>query len=182
MGGYVDPTVTERTGLPLLAPFAGELVEMRGWASGSRWIGCGVVRAGDGEQVVVLVAERAAPLPDALPDGDRWLDALLRVTGWAARDATQPWEEIEAELGTALPGDYKRLCQAFGVGEFSQAVGVDPRRDRAASPTARAPGGFCDLLLRRAGGPSAEAYDFGSPTPHRTCASRGAWANPARIA
>ncbi|PWI04666.1 hypothetical protein DIZ27_43930 [Streptomyces sp. NWU339] len=105
MGGYADPTVTERTGLPLLAPFAGELVEMRGWASGSRWIGCGVVRAGDGEQLVVLVAERAAPSPDAPPEGASWVDPLLRVTGGDARDAAQPWTEIEAEVGTELPKD-----------------------------------------------------------------------------
>ncbi|MEU0834478.1 hypothetical protein [Streptomyces sp. NPDC005969] len=105
MGGYVDPTVTERTGLPLLAPFAGELVEMRGWASGSRWIGCGVIRAGDGEQLVVLVAERAAPSPAAPPEGASWVDPLLRVTGWDARDAAQPWAEIEAEVGTELPKD-----------------------------------------------------------------------------
>jgi hypothetical protein len=105
MGGYADPTVTERTGLPLLAPFAGELVEMRGWASGSRWIGCGVVRAGDGEQLVVLVAERAAPSPDAPPEGASLVDSLLRVTGWDARDAAQPWAEIEAEVGTELPKD-----------------------------------------------------------------------------
>ncbi len=58
MGGHTDPKVTERTGLPLLAPFAGELTEMRGWAFGNRWIGCGAVRGGDGEQLVVLVAER----------------------------------------------------------------------------------------------------------------------------
>ncbi|MFF3878854.1 SMI1/KNR4 family protein [Streptomyces sp. NPDC001978] len=124
MGGYVDPTVTERTGLPLLAPFAGELVEMRGWESGSRWIGCGAVRAGDGEQLVVLVAERAAPSPDAPPEGASWVDSLLRATGWDARDAAQPWAEIEAELGTELPCEYKQLCQAFGVGWFSQVVTV----------------------------------------------------------
>ncbi|CAL9491254.1 hypothetical protein SUDANB15_03224 [Streptomyces sp. enrichment culture] len=103
MGGYADPTVTERTGLPLLAPFAGELVEMRGWASGSRWIGCGVVRAGDGEQLVVLVAERAAPSPDAPPEGTSWVDPPPRVTGGDARDAAQPRAEIEAEAGTELP-------------------------------------------------------------------------------
>ncbi|MEU4964566.1 SMI1/KNR4 family protein [Streptomyces smyrnaeus] len=154
MGGYADPTVTERTGLPLLAPFAGELVEMRGWACGSRWIGCGVVRAGGGEQLMVLVAERAAP-----PEEASWGDSLLHVTGWDARDAAQPWAEIEAEveaelpddccawvqrvigltgwkplgisvdwgaiegeLGVALPADYKKLCEAFGGGVFSDSV------------------------------------------------------------
>ncbi|MFD7998830.1 SMI1/KNR4 family protein [Streptomyces mirabilis] len=29
-----------------------------------------------------------------------------------------------AALGTELPGDYKQLCQAFGVGEFSQELSV----------------------------------------------------------
>jgi hypothetical protein len=53
-----------------------------------------------------------------------WVDPLLRATGREARDAAQPWAEIEAELGTELPGDYKQLCQAFGVGEFSQEVSV----------------------------------------------------------
>jgi hypothetical protein len=53
-----------------------------------------------------------------------WVDALLRAIGRDARDAAQPWAEIEAELGTELPSDYKQLCQAFGVGEFSQAVSV----------------------------------------------------------
>jgi hypothetical protein len=111
MGGYADPTVTERTGLPLLAPFAGELVEMRGWAFGSRWIGCGAVRAGDGEQLVVLVAERAVPPPDAPPGGASWVDSLLRVPGGDARDAAQPWAEIEAEGGTELPEDGRTWVQ-----------------------------------------------------------------------
>ncbi|MFI9605018.1 SMI1/KNR4 family protein [Streptomyces sp. NPDC052043] len=53
-----------------------------------------------------------------------WVDSLLRATGRGARDAAQPWAEIEAELGTELPGDYKQLCQVFGVGEFSQEVMV----------------------------------------------------------
>ncbi|MEU4034345.1 SMI1/KNR4 family protein [Streptomyces collinus] len=53
-----------------------------------------------------------------------WVDSLLRATGWNARDVAQPWAEIETELGTELPGDYKELCQAFGAGEFSQEVSV----------------------------------------------------------
>ncbi|CAL9421496.1 SMI1/KNR4 family protein [Streptomyces sp. enrichment culture] len=105
MGGYVDPTVTERTGLPLLAPFAGELVEMRAWASGSRWIGCGAVRAGDGEQLVVLVAERAAPSPDAPPEGDPWADSVIRVPAQEARDAARPGTRAAAEAGRELPED-----------------------------------------------------------------------------
>ncbi|MGW5281452.1 SMI1/KNR4 family protein [Streptomyces collinus] len=52
------------------------------------------------------------------------MDLLLRATGWDAPGAAQPWMEIEAELGTELPRDYKQLCQAFGAGEFSQVVSV----------------------------------------------------------
>ncbi|MCX5092411.1 hypothetical protein OOK36_26745 [Streptomyces sp. NBC_00365] len=52
------------------------------------------------------------------------MDRLLRATGREAGDVAQPWAEIEAELGTELPGDYEQLCQAFGVGEFSQEVSV----------------------------------------------------------
>ncbi|GAA2461980.1 SMI1/KNR4 family protein [Streptomyces lavendulocolor] len=121
-GGYADPTVTERTGLPLLAPFAGELVEMRGWASGSRWLGCGVVRAGDGEQLVVLVAERAAPSPDAPPEGASWADdSPLHVTGRDARDdAAQPRAGI-AEEGNELPED----CRAW-VQRVIELTGWEP--------------------------------------------------------
>ncbi|MFC0600375.1 SMI1/KNR4 family protein [Streptomyces palmae] len=111
MGGYADPKVTERTGLPLLAPFAGELVEMRGWTSGSRWIGCGVVRTGDGEQLVVLVAERAAPSPDAPPEEASWVDPLPCATGGDARDAAQLLGVIKAEVGAELPDDCRTWVQ-----------------------------------------------------------------------
>lgn len=53
-----------------------------------------------------------------------WVESLIRVTGWDAGQFVQPWARIEAELGTELPRDYKRLCEAFGVGEFSQVVSV----------------------------------------------------------
>ncbi|MFJ8072695.1 hypothetical protein ACIQ7Q_01815 [Streptomyces sp. NPDC096176] len=61
MGGFADPTVSARTGLPLLAPFGERIVEMRGWAFADRWIGCGSARAGDDVRLVVLVAERETP-------------------------------------------------------------------------------------------------------------------------
>jgi hypothetical protein len=53
-----------------------------------------------------------------------WLDSLLSVTGRSMRGSAQPWPVIERELGTELPADYKQLCEAFGVGEFSEAVSV----------------------------------------------------------
>lgn len=43
MGGFTDPSLTERTGLPLVEPFGDELQEMRGWPCESHWIGCGTV-------------------------------------------------------------------------------------------------------------------------------------------
>lgn len=146
-GGYVDPTVTERTGLPLLAPLAGEVTEMRGWASGSRWIGCGAVRAGDGERPVVLVAERAAPEAPLVTGGDAWDDAqpqgeiegeagtalpedgrtwaqrVIELTGWEPLGISADWAAIERELGVPLLADYKELCEAFGGGTFSDSVG-----------------------------------------------------------
>lgn len=145
MGGFVDPTVTERTGLPLLAPYAGEVIEMRGWAAGSRWIGCGVVRAGDGEQPVVLVAERAAPATEAPfvtgrdtvrprvvretdtttePPGGPcpWVRRVIGLAGWEPLGISVDWAAIEGELGVPLPADYKELYEAFGGGSFSDSV------------------------------------------------------------
>ncbi|WP_406723025.1 SMI1/KNR4 family protein [Streptomyces althioticus] len=137
MGGYADPKVTERTGLPLLAPFGEELAEMRGWAFGDRWIGCGAVRAGDGVQVVVLVAERDAPPSEAPPeetvrvvprcgthsdDARAWVRRLLGLTGWEPLGLPVDWAQIEAELGAPLPADYKELAEAFGGGVFGESV------------------------------------------------------------
>ncbi|MFI0507088.1 SMI1/KNR4 family protein [Streptomyces albogriseolus] len=138
MGGCTDPKVTERTGLPLLAPFAGELAEMRGWASGNRWIGCGAVRAGDGEELVVLVAERDAPPSDEPPEevvrvasprrvtprDDRrtWVRRVIDLTGWEPLGLSVDWAAVEEELGVPLPADYKELHEAFGGGVFSDSV------------------------------------------------------------
>ncbi|MGW1909263.1 SMI1/KNR4 family protein [Streptomyces sp. NPDC002076] len=62
------------------------------------------------------------------------VDSLLRATGRDARGVAQPWSQIEAELGTELPSDYKQLCQAFGVGEFS---GAERRRPFVLLPAGR---------------------------------------------
>ncbi|MGW5510241.1 SMI1/KNR4 family protein [Streptomyces albogriseolus] len=138
MGGSVDPKVTGRTGLPLLAPFGGELAEMRGWAFGDRWIGCGAVRAGDGAQVVVLVAERDAPPSEEAPeetvrvvpprrgtrsdDARAWVRRVLDLTGWEPLGLSVDWATVEEELGVPLPADYKELAEAFGGGVFSESV------------------------------------------------------------
>lgn len=120
MGGYLDPTVTERTGLPLLAPFADRVVEMRAWAYGGRWIGCGTVRHGEDVRPVVLVAEEENSEVQ-LPEWASWPDAVIAVTGWdITRLRKVDWADVEARLGTPLPTDYKRLAEMFGHGAFDE--------------------------------------------------------------
>ncbi|MFF3787640.1 hypothetical protein [Streptomyces sp. NPDC001933] len=70
MDGYVDPTVTGRTGAPFLAPFGDQVVEMRAWNPADSRIGCGTVRAGGVVRPAVLVARQAVqqqPAAKAVP-------------------------------------------------------------------------------------------------------------------
>lgn len=118
MGGFADPTVNDRTGLALLAPFGDRIVEMRAWANAGRWIGCGTARFDDGVRTVVLVAEREDPAAD-LAAMTSWVDGVVAVTGWdTARARTVDWAAVEARIGTALPSDYKQLAELFGHGAF----------------------------------------------------------------
>lgn len=118
-GGYVDPTVTERTGAPLLVPYGDQLVEMRAWTYADRWIGCGAVRADGDVRPVVLVAERAIGKPEGLPEDASWVDCVVAVTGWSReRVDVVDWTAVETRLGTVLPGDYKGLVERFGYGAF----------------------------------------------------------------
>ncbi|MCM2389787.1 SMI1/KNR4 family protein [Streptomyces albipurpureus] len=120
MDGYVDPTVTERTGLPLLVPFGERVVEMRAWTYGSRWIGCGTIQFGNGIRPVVLVAEEQDPAAE-LPEGASWAEGVIAATGWdTTRARTVDWAAAEARLGTALPSDYKWLAEMFGHGAFDE--------------------------------------------------------------
>lgn len=114
-GGSVDPAASARSGLPLLTPFGGRVVEMRAWAYGDRWIGCGTARAADGDvRPVVLVAGREDPAA-GVPEPASWVERVVAVTGWdTPRVRTVDWAAVEARLGTALPGDYKRLVEIFG--------------------------------------------------------------------
>jgi hypothetical protein len=41
-----------------------------------------------------------------------------------------PWDEVEAELGTALPPDYKDFVRLYGSGYFMQFLGVAVPRSR----------------------------------------------------
>ncbi|MEU5011196.1 hypothetical protein AB0G35_13025 [Streptomyces sp. NPDC021749] len=120
MDGYADPTVTPRTGLPLLPPFGERLVDMRAWSHGSRWIGCGSARFDDGTRPVVLIAEGHDPATD-VPEGSSWVDGIVAVTGWDASGVrTVDWADVEARIGTPLPSDYKRLVDIFGDGAFDE--------------------------------------------------------------
>ncbi|MEU9576763.1 hypothetical protein [Streptomyces chilikensis] len=52
--------------------------------------------------------------------GVDWSRRLVEITGWT-RPARRPdvdWAETESRLGTALPGDYKRMVETFGEGAF----------------------------------------------------------------
>jgi len=114
-GGTVDPAASVRTGLPLLTPFGERVVEMRAWACGDRWLGCGTTHDDDGDvRPVVLVAEREDPAA-GLGRPASWVDGIVGVTGWeTTRVRTVDWAAVEARLGTPLPGDYKRLIEIFG--------------------------------------------------------------------
>ncbi|MGW6479646.1 hypothetical protein ACWGDS_17350 [Streptomyces sp. NPDC055059] len=116
--GFADPTVDATTGLPLLAPFGTDVIDMRAWAHAGSWIGAGTVRTGGDVQHVVLVAERAVPVVEGLPADATWVDRVVAVTGWAGEARTVDWDAMEARLGTRLPTDFKQLAEIFGHGAF----------------------------------------------------------------
>ncbi|GAA3368815.1 hypothetical protein GCM10020367_08690 [Streptomyces sannanensis] len=122
-GGFTDPSLTERTGLPLVEPFGEELLEMRGWAYRSHWIGCGRVASPEGGRTVVVVGHREDPAAVGFPEGASWAEKLRILTGWepGPRPAVD-WSAAEAALGTALPSDYKEIVDLFGEGSFDEYV------------------------------------------------------------
>ncbi|MEU4037384.1 hypothetical protein [Streptomyces collinus] len=121
-GGFVDPSLSERTGLPLAEPFgAGELLEMRGWGYRNRWVGCGLVASPDGPRAVAVITHRDDPAAAGFPQDASWAEKLRIVTGW--EPITKPrvdWAAIEADLGTRLPSDYKEVVDLFGAGSFDE--------------------------------------------------------------
>ncbi|MET8582235.1 hypothetical protein ABZX39_15300 [Streptomyces collinus] len=121
-GGFIDPTLAERTGLPLVEPFgAGELLEMRGWGYRNRWIGCGLVTSPHGPRAVAVIAHREDPASAGFPKGASWTEKLRIVTGWEPIPGPRvDWPTIEADLGTRLPSDYKEVVNLFGAGSFDE--------------------------------------------------------------
>ncbi|MEV0806933.1 hypothetical protein [Micromonospora sp. NPDC050200] len=48
-----------------------------------------------------------------------WIDRIIDVTGWRQEpEDGVGWEQVEAELGVALPTDFKELCRRFVPGAF----------------------------------------------------------------
>ncbi|MCX4985078.1 hypothetical protein [Streptomyces sp. NBC_00572] len=142
LDGFTDPTADESRGAALLAPFEGRVVMMRAWAYGDQWVGTGAVRDSEGtERPVLVVARRAVPEPlpvapapgsgegpgDCSGEGFDWNERLERVTGWTgpARRPDVDWADVEARLGGALPGDYKRMVETFGEGAFDGFLGLN---------------------------------------------------------
>jgi hypothetical protein len=84
---FVDPTVTEALGLPLLEPFGDELVELAGWGYRAQWIGLGRIAVGNGSttQPIVVIAGLWGAI--TLVPASTWdLEACAR--SWHART---PW-------------------------------------------------------------------------------------------
>jgi len=123
LGGFTDPTVDESGGAALLLPFGDRAVTIRAWAYGNRWVGTGTARdTGGTERTVLAVARRQMPEPLAAAPGEDvdWTERLRGITGWTRPDRRPDidWAEVESRLGTALPGDYKRMVGTFGEGAF----------------------------------------------------------------
>ncbi|MFF4548456.1 hypothetical protein [Streptomyces sp. NPDC001435] len=133
-GAFVDPSLTERTGLPLVEPFgAGELFEMRGWGYRNRWVGCGMVASPQGPRTVAVIAHREDPASAGFPKSASWAEKLRIVTGWEPIPRPRiDWPTIEADLGTRLPRDYKEIVDLFGAGSFDEYFELAVPRDSGA--------------------------------------------------
>src|SRR4051794_13877109 len=121
--GFTDPSLTERTGLPLVEPFGDELLEMRAWAYRSHWIGCGSVGTSHRKRVVVVITHREDPAVTGFPEVASWAEKLRVLTGWEpVPKPAVDWPAVETDLGTSLPGDYKEIVDLFGPGGFDEYV------------------------------------------------------------
>ena len=62
------------------------------------------------------------------------IEALAKVVPPPVRPSEAfggPWEAVEAEVGTALPKDYKEFVRLYGHGEFMEFLGVHVPRCRS---------------------------------------------------
>lgn len=53
-----------------------------------------------------------------------WVGRLAAAVDWEPRDLGIEWERVESRLGTPLPSDFKRFCEIFGRGHFSDYLTV----------------------------------------------------------
>nr|WSW65008.1 hypothetical protein OG461_01715 [Streptomyces sp. NBC_00995] len=152
-GRPVGP-VHARTGQPLVEPFGAELLQMRVWPHWNDWIGCARVVSGGRERVSVVVAHRADPAADGLPEGASWPEKLRLLTGWEPLPRTPlDWRAAEQALGTRLPGDYKEIADLFGYGSFDMYLEL------------LVPGLRGNDLVRGATSDAAHAGDLWRPHP-----------------
>ncbi|MEU8298773.1 hypothetical protein AB0C04_16010 [Micromonospora sp. NPDC048909] len=67
-----------------------------------------------------------------------WIDQIIEVTGWRQDPERVDWEQVEAELGVALPTDFKELCRRFVPGAFYAYLDLlRPTGDHASQPLLR---------------------------------------------
>ncbi|MFD7395727.1 hypothetical protein ACFV60_11880 [Streptomyces virginiae] len=133
LDGFTDPTVDESRGAALLAVLEGRAETIRAWAYGGRWIGAGTARDAQGVvRPVLAAAPRRVQVPTAAATAtatataegtsrdEDWVERLVAITAWTSPPQRPDidWAQIEAEAGTRLPGDYKRMVETFGEGAF----------------------------------------------------------------
>ncbi|MFF4424634.1 hypothetical protein ACFY04_28310 [Streptomyces sp. NPDC001549] len=123
LDGFTDPTVDESRGAALLAVLEGGGETIRAWAYGGQWIGAGTARDAQGVVRPVLAAvPRRVQVPPTGGTGrdEDWVERLVAITAWTSppQRPDVDWAQIEAEVGTRLPGDYKRMVETFGEGAF----------------------------------------------------------------
>lgn len=53
-----------------------------------------------------------------------WVEQLLSLAHREPLGLSMDWSRVENEMGVSLPEDYKRVCEAFGAGEFSEYLDV----------------------------------------------------------
>ncbi|MEV6791741.1 hypothetical protein AB0M87_07020 [Streptomyces sp. NPDC051320] len=53
-----------------------------------------------------------------------WVEQLLSATQREPLGLHMDWTRVESELGVSPPEDYKRVCEAFGPGEFSEYLDI----------------------------------------------------------
>ncbi|MFI0351159.1 hypothetical protein [Actinomadura sp. 9N407] len=102
---------TETHGLPPL-PLSEQVGWTHAWVWDERAVALG---QGPDGRPVLAVTERNMPRPDELPAEMSWVERLVAITGGLPAPVPAPdWAAVESRLGTALPGDYKRLVETFG--------------------------------------------------------------------